>query len=55
MVRFKDAAYTVVEEDAMFSVVIEKVGSNDQAVTVSVQFISESAISKQLLYHAVLH
>ena len=49
LVKFKDTTYSVVEGIKVFSVVIEKVGSTSQAVTLSVQFISGSAIGKQSL------
>ena len=49
--RFRDTEYSVVEGDAVFSVVIERVGSDNEMITLSVRLVSESAISKQLLYY----
>ena len=45
VVRFKDAAYSVVEGNEMFTAVIEKVGSNAQQLTLSVRIDGETATS----------
>ena len=48
--KFKNAAYSLVESDLIFSVVIEKIGETARAVPLSIQFIEESTTSKQLFY-----
>ena len=45
VVKFKDAAYSVVEGNEIFTVVIEKVGSNAQELTLSVRLDGETATS----------
>ena len=45
---FKDTEYSVVEGDRIFRVEIEKVGIIAQAVTLSIQFIEGTAMSKEL-------
>ena len=47
--QFRDTAYSVVEGRRNFSVVIEKDGRNAQMVTLSVQFLAGSAMSKESL------
>ena len=44
--RFVDTTYSVVEGDEIFTVLIEKIGSNVQATTLSVQFMSGTATGK---------
>lgn len=52
MARFKDAAYHVYEEDRIFSVVIEKIGSTTDEHVVLVVYNPGTATSrKELLYH----
>ena len=50
--KFKDIEYSVVEDDSMFRVEIEKTGTTAQTVTLSIQFIGGTAMSKELLYHS---
>ena len=47
--QFRDTTYSVVEGIEFFSVVIEKDGRNAQTVTLSVQFLPGSAMSKEPL------
>ena len=47
--RFVDTIYSVVEGDEIFTVLIEKIGSTAQAVTLTVQFMSGTATGKQSL------
>ena len=51
LAKFKDIEYSVVEGAMMFRVEIEKIGATVQKVTLSIQFIEGSAMSK-LLYHS---
>ena len=50
--KFKDREYSVVEGDRIFTVEIEKSGTTDQTVTLSILFLEGTAMSKELLYHS---
>ena len=52
MARFKDTEYSVVEGKRMFSVGIEKDGTTAQTITLWIQFLAGTAMSKELLYHS---
>ena len=47
--RFVDTTYSVVEGDEIYTVLIEKIGSTAQAVTLSVLFMSGTATRKESL------
>ena len=51
MARFKDIEYSVVEGARVFRVELEKVGTTAEMVSLSIQFIEGTAMSKELLYH----
>ena len=52
LAQFKDTEYSVVEGDRIFTVEIEKSGTTAQTVTLSIQFVEGTAMSKELLYHS---
>ena len=49
LAQFKDIEYSVVESDRIFTVKIEKSGTTAQTITLSTQFIEETAMSKELI------
>ena len=51
MAKFEDIEYSVVEGDRIFRVEIEKTGTTAQTVTLSIQYVAGTAMSKELLYH----
>ena len=50
--KFKDIAYSVVEGDRIFTVEIEKTGTTAKIITLSIQFVEGTAMSKELLFHS---
>ena len=49
LAQFKDIEYSVVESDRIFTVKIKKSRTTAQTVTLSTQFIEETAMSKELI------
>ena len=52
LAKFKDIEYSVVEGARIFRVDLKKTGTTAQTVTLSIQFVEGTAMSKELLYHS---